>query len=123
MIQNQLRKDSILWISKRQKDLLGTLEKPSELYSLALSVNVCCMSVSYGANYWIVDSGSTDHMTYSPQLFPSYTPSPSCRKIIIANSLLATFAGYGDIYLSSNLFLKIFYISENFQQVLSLSKG
>jgi len=50
------------------------------------------MSVSYNTNSWIVDSRATDHMTYSPQLFHSYTLSPSNMKIRIANDSLATLA-------------------------------
>jgi len=60
---------------KRLKDLLGTLEKPFELYSLTLLGNVSCMSVSYSTNSWIVDSAATDHMTYPPQFFHCYARS------------------------------------------------
>ena len=80
---------------KRLKDLLGTIEKPFECTTF--SDNVSCMSVSYSANSWIVDSGAMDHMTYLPQLFHSYSPSPSTRKIIAAHGSLVKVAGYGGI--------------------------
>lgn len=60
------------------------------------------MSVSYGA---IVDSVATDHMTYSSQLFRSYAPCLSNRKIIVANDS-STVAGFGDIQLPSKPILK-----------------
>ncbi|RVW28844.1 hypothetical protein CK203_094865 [Vitis vinifera] len=42
---------------------------------------------------WIIDSSATDHMTSKSQLFHTYTPSPSNKKIAVANGSLATVAG------------------------------
>ncbi|RVW77722.1 Retrovirus-related Pol polyprotein from transposon RE1 [Vitis vinifera] len=53
-----------------------------------------------------LDSGATDHMTSKSQLFHTYTPSPSNKKIAVANGFLATVAGFGDIYITSTLILK-----------------
>ncbi|RVW77005.1 hypothetical protein CK203_036884 [Vitis vinifera] len=36
------------------------------------------------------DSGATDHITSKSQLFHTYTPSPSNKKIAVANGSLAT---------------------------------
>ena len=55
---------------------------------------------------WIIDSGATDHMTSKSQLFHTYTPSPSNKKIAVANRSLATVAGFGDIYITPTLILK-----------------
>ncbi|RVW46161.1 Retrovirus-related Pol polyprotein from transposon RE1 [Vitis vinifera] len=55
---------------------------------------------------WIIDSGATDHMTSKSQLFHTYTPSPSNKKIAVANGSLATVAGFGDIYITPTLILK-----------------
>ena len=55
---------------------------------------------------WIIDSGATDHMTSKSQLFHTYTPSPSHKKIAVANGSLATVASFGDIYITPTLILK-----------------
>ncbi|RVW82474.1 hypothetical protein CK203_046239 [Vitis vinifera] len=64
--------------------LLGSLDKPTGTCSLALS----------------------DHMTSKSQLFHTYTPNPSNKKIAVANGSLATVAGFGDIYITPTLILK-----------------
>ena len=45
-------------------------------------------------------------MTPKSQLFHTYTPSPSNKKIAVANGSLATIAGFGDIYITPTLILK-----------------
>ena len=45
-------------------------------------------------------------MTSKSQLFHTYTPSPSNKKIAVANGSLATVAGFGDIYITPTLILK-----------------
>ena len=55
---------------------------------------------------WVIDSGATDHMTPKSQLFHTYTPSPSNKKIAVANGSLATVASFGDIYITPTLILK-----------------
>ncbi|RVW75295.1 Retrovirus-related Pol polyprotein from transposon TNT 1-94 [Vitis vinifera] len=55
---------------------------------------------------WIIDSGATDHMTSKSQLFNTYTPSPSNKKIVVANGSLVIVAGFGDIYITPTLILK-----------------
>ena len=54
----------------------------------------------------VIDSDATDHMTPKSQLFHIYTPSPSNKKIAVANGSLATIASFGDIYITPTLFLK-----------------
>ena len=55
---------------------------------------------------WVIDSGATDHMTPKSQLFHTYIPSPSNKKIAVANGSLATVVGFGDIYITPTLILK-----------------
>ncbi|RVW37314.1 Retrovirus-related Pol polyprotein from transposon TNT 1-94 [Vitis vinifera] len=74
---------------KNLRSLLGSLDKPTGTCSLAL-----------------LDSGAIDHMTFKSQLFHTYTPSPSNKKIVVANGSLATIAGFGDIYITPTLILK-----------------
>ena len=45
-------------------------------------------------------------MTSKSQLFNTYTPSPSNKKIVVANGSLVTIAGFGDIYITPTLILK-----------------
>ena len=45
-------------------------------------------------------------MTFKSQLFHTYTPSPSNKKIVVANGSLATITGFGDIYITPTLILK-----------------
>ena len=80
------------------KKILGSLEKPMGVCSLAHSVkfpfsqafSVSGMSLS---SSWIIDSGATDHMTLSSEKFSTYIPCPSNKKITIADGSLATVAG------------------------------
>ena len=56
-----------------------------------------CINASHKVydDSWIIDSGAIDHMTSKSQLFNTYTPSPSNKKIVVANGSLATIAGFG----------------------------
>ena len=45
-------------------------------------------------------------MTPKSQLFHTYTPSPSNKKIVVANGSLVTIAGFGDIYITHTLIIK-----------------
>ena len=67
-----------------------------------------CINVSHRIydDSWIIDSDATDHMTTKSQLFHTYTPNPSNKKIAVANGFLATVAGFGEIYISPTLILK-----------------
>ncbi|RVX08108.1 hypothetical protein CK203_014665 [Vitis vinifera] len=67
-----------------------------------------CINASHRVydDSWIIDSGATNHMTSKSQLFHIYTPSPSNKKIAVANGSLATIVGFGDIYITPILILK-----------------
>ena len=45
-------------------------------------------------------------MTPKFQLFHTYTPSPSNKKIAVTNGSLAIVSGFGDIYITPTLILK-----------------
>ena len=91
--------------------LLGSLDKPTGACSLAL---LSTPSFSFFINAsnkvyddsWVIDSGAKYHMTPKSQLFYTYTPSPSNKKIAVANGSLATVAGFGDIHITPTLILK-----------------
>ncbi|RVW77356.1 Retrovirus-related Pol polyprotein from transposon TNT 1-94 [Vitis vinifera] len=57
-------------------------------YTFILFLHKCSHKVYDDS--WIIDSSATDHMTSKSQLFHTYTPSPSNKKIIVANGSLAT---------------------------------
>ena len=96
---------------EKLRSFLGSLDKPTGACSLALSgtpsLSFCINALNkvYG-DYWVIDSGATDHMTPKSQLFHTYTPSQRNKKIVVANGSLATVACFGDIYITSTLILK-----------------
>jgi len=72
---------------------------------------------------WVVDSGATDHMTSSFHLFISYSPSPSYKKITIADGSVITVAGQGDIPLGKSLILKDVLHVQSYMQISFLSRN
>ena len=96
---------------EKLRSLLGSPDKPTRTCSLALSGTPSLfffINASHRVydDSWIIDSGATDHMTTQSQLFHTYTPNPSNKKIAVANGFLATVAGFGDIYITPTLILK-----------------
>ena len=96
---------------EKLRSLLGSLDKPTRTCSLALSGTPSfsfCINVSHRVydDSWIIDFGATDHITSKSQLFHTYTPSPSNKKIAVANGSLVTVAGFEDIYIAPTLILK-----------------
>ena len=79
--------------------LTNLLELVLWLFSGTPSLSFC-INVSHRVydDSWIIDSGVTDHMTSKSQLFHTYTPSPSNKKIAMVNGSLATVAGFRDIH-------------------------
>ena len=105
---------------EKLKILLGSLDKPNGTCYLALSSTPSlffCINVSHRVydDFWIIDSGATDYITSKSQLFHTYTPSPSNKKIAMANGSLATVVGFEDISITPTLILK------NVLHVLKLS--
>ncbi|RVW68535.1 hypothetical protein CK203_063709 [Vitis vinifera] len=66
----ELNKEEI----EKPKNLLGTIESPSS---------------------WVINLGTTDHMTHSLQKFSTYSPCPSNKKIVTVDGSLATMASQG----------------------------
>ena len=96
---------------EKLRSLLGSLDKPTGTCSLALSGTPSlsfCINVSHRVydDSWIIDPGATDHMTSKSQLFHTYTPSLSNKKIVVVNGSLATVTGFGEIYITPTLILK-----------------
>ncbi|XP_011015916.1 PREDICTED: uncharacterized protein LOC105119472 [Populus euphratica] len=83
---------------KRLRTLLNTMEKPSGSCSLAQNSKIPISHVFSASNknhssIWVIDSGATDHMTYSTGAFTSYQPCPSSKKITVADGSLTIVAG------------------------------
>jgi len=112
---------------KKLKSLLGTLEKsPISTCSLVqsgenfVSFNVSDKSI---CGSWIIDSGATDHMTNSSNLFCTYTPCPSSRKISVADGSLTTVAGLGDVKLSPEFNLRqVLHVPKLISNLISIQK-
>jgi hypothetical protein len=90
---------------ERLRTLLNTMEKPSGSCSLAQNGKIPISHVFSASNknhssIWVIDSGATDHMTYSAGAFTSYQPCPSSKKITVADGSLTTVAGQGTIPLN-----------------------
>ena len=96
---------------EKLRSLLGSLDKPTRACFLALSGTPSfsfCINASNKVydDSWVIDSSATDHMTPKSQLFHTYTPSPSNKKISVANGSLAIVTGFGDIYITPTFILK-----------------
>ena len=73
---------------------------------------------------WIIDSGTSDHMTNSPRSFISYSPCPSNYKVKIANGSLSTVVEKGSIKISKNLtFHSILHVPKLSCKLFSISKN
>ena len=71
---------------------------------------------------WILNTGTSDHMTSCPSLFSSYTPCASNLKVKITEGSLATVAGKGSIILSRNLTLNfVFHVPSLTCNLLSIN--
>ena len=98
--------------------LLQNIQPPSS--SQASTLGMCSLTLSSETlislglnassnefwNAWILDSSTTDHMTHNPNQFKTDLPSPSNRKIVVADGTTTTVAGIGDVQVTSNLVLK-----------------
>lgn len=108
---------------EKLRNLLKILEKPTVVCSLGKVSSSSKASSSHGLNVstkpiissWVIDSGVTDHMTYSSQKFSIYNLCPSNKKIVIADNSLTTVAGLGDVQVNPSFVLK------NVLHVLGLS--
>ncbi|KAK9102894.1 hypothetical protein Sjap_020148 [Stephania japonica] len=80
---------------------------------------LCCASLT---GPWIVDSGASDHMTSSSNLFHTYVPCSSHEKIRIADGSYTLIAGKGTINLSKTLTLKSVHVPKLACNLLFFSK-
>ena len=95
---------------EKLRSLLGSLNKPTRTCSLAFFRYTFTLFLHNSHRVyddsWIIYSGAINHMTSKSQLFHTYTPSPSNKKIAVANGYLATVVGFRDIYITPTLILK-----------------
>lgn len=73
--------------------------------------------------YWILDSGATNHMTPLHTHFSTYSPCPSNKKISIADSSLLTVAGRGNVQISPTIILEnVLHIPKLSTSLISIKK-
>ena len=107
---------------------MGFLDKPIGACSLTLSSTPLfsfCINASNRVydDSWIIDSDATNHMTSKSQLFRTYTPSSSNKKIAKAYGSLATVVGFGDIYITPTLILKnVLHVQKLSASLVSIQK-
>ena len=88
------------------------------LLTVALSCKISNPSCS-----WIIDSGATDHMIGSSQLFSSYSPFAGNKKIKIADGSLSVIASMGSVIIPPILTLhKVLHVPNLSCNLLSIGK-
>ena len=113
---------------EKSRNLFGTLEVPSIIYSLALSDKFLIpirLKVSYEifTNSWVIDSSTTYHMTHSSHQFNNYNPCRSSRKIATTNGLLTIVASVGDVQISPTLTLRnVLHVQKLSTNLVSIQK-
>ena len=121
---------------KKVRSFLKELNKPT-CTSLAYSgtslspfpLGTSQFSVGFNASdkpfnqYWILDSGATDHMTPLHTHFSTYSPCPSNKKISTADGSLITVAGEGNIQISPSMTLNnVLHIPKLSTSLISIQK-
>ena len=90
---------------------------------MAHSSNIHCSLIVFSCEPWILDSGASDHMTGSLQLFITYSPSTTHRTVKIADGSLLNILGIGFVNISPSLCLQnVLYISGFQCNLMSISK-
>lgn len=108
---------------------MGTLEK-SRTISICSSTflgktrsRALNVSNKIHPGFWIIDSGAIDGITYNSKKYISYTPSPSNRKIIIANGTSTTIVGQGNVHINQYFTLKnVLHVPKLFTYLVSTYK-
>src|ERR1044072_6722161 len=116
---------------EKMRSFLSKLDKPIGTGSLAFSGTFGEFPFSFGLNasdthynqFWILDSGATDHMTPLPNHFSSYSPCSSNKKISTADGTLMTTAGQGEVQISPSITLKnVLHIPKLSVNLISIKK-
>lgn len=70
-----------------------------------------------------MDSRATDHMTHSHNVFSTYSPCPSNRKVTTANGSSITVAGLGNVKISPFVTLRnVLHVPKLFTNLISIQK-
>jgi hypothetical protein len=101
-----------------QKDASCSLANTSNLgYALNTPNRDCCESS------WIIDSGSTDHMTHESSNFSSYNTYPSKRCVKTANGSSSAMSGVSSLPLTSSMSLStVLHVPHLSGKLLSISQ-
>ena len=60
------------------------------------------LSAKTGANMWILDSGATNHMIDSLNLFSTYIPCSGRQRVKIVDGSFSIFAGKGSVVVTKD---------------------
>lgn len=82
-----------------------------------------CALLSHTTVPWIIDSGASDHMSGSSNLFSEYNPSSGQEKVCIVDGTMSSVSGKGSIHATSSLPLSsVFHVPNFGVNLLSLSR-
>ncbi|TXG69652.1 hypothetical protein EZV62_004587 [Acer yangbiense] len=70
---------------------------------------------SFNNDAWIIDSGATNHMCFTPNLLQSMSPSISHSKVLVANGSIASITQIGSTNINSKLHLDNVYLFPSFK--------
>ena len=104
--------------------LKSNLTSGTSSVSLAHTSNeLYVLSCRFKSTPWIIDSGASDHMTNSSNMFESYSPCPRNKKVQIADGNFSPIAGKGLIKISEGIDLKsVLHVPKLTCNLLSVSK-
>ncbi|RVW64704.1 Retrovirus-related Pol polyprotein from transposon RE1 [Vitis vinifera] len=104
--------------------LKSNLTSGTSSVSLAHTGNeLYALSCRFKSTPWIIDSGASDHMTNSSNMFESYSPCPGNKKVRIADGNFSPIAGKGLIKTSEGIDLKyVLHVPKLTCNLLSISK-
>ncbi|RVW39021.1 hypothetical protein CK203_089160 [Vitis vinifera] len=104
--------------------LKSNLTSGTSSVSLAHTGNeLYALSCRFKSTPWIINSGASDHMTNSSNMFESYSPCPGDKKVRIADGNFSPIAGKGLIKISEEIDLKsVLHVPKLTCNLLSISK-
>ncbi|KAJ9697393.1 hypothetical protein PVL29_009284 [Vitis rotundifolia] len=114
--------------TKQMKHLLALLKSNStsgtpNVFVAYTGNELYALSCRFKSTPWIIDSGASDHMTNSSNMFESYSPCPGNKRVRIADGNFSPIVGKGLIKISEGIDLKsVLHVPKLTCNLLSVSK-